>query len=83
MNHRQFQLSEGHARTKTFIYYCCVENIKAVEGSPSVEGVGEDAEGGFVMEGEVGTGAQRAAGGAFEAAEKALDLPALAITGAL
>jgi hypothetical protein len=48
--------------------HCCVENIKAVEGSPSVEGVGEDAEGGFVMEGEVGSGAERAAGGAFEAA---------------
>jgi hypothetical protein len=48
---------------------CRVENMSAAIGSPSVESVGEDSDGGFMEEIGLGAGEQGVAGGAFEAAE--------------
>jgi hypothetical protein len=54
-----------------------IEKIMSGIGAPTVEGVAEGAEGGFVVASDVLAGAERTAGGAFEAAEEAFDLPRL------
>src|SRR6187402_1709513 len=61
------------------MFKCLVENMRAAKGSPSIESIGEDAEGGFVEEIGFRAGQQRAARGAFQSADEAFDFPAASV----